>query len=116
MTYEIVGSPKIQAEYCDEYEAAMVIDLKREDGATGDVWVVAGVPGHLQGTAQAAGHTMGLASVRVFGDSPDMWCPESFRPLNEGESYSRIAADVVEACEGAALKAWREYRENRDEA
>jgi hypothetical protein len=110
MNYEVIGTPRIEREYCDEYEAAMVIDLKREDGETGDVWIVAGVPAHLQGTAQAAGHTRGLASVRVFGDSPDMWCPESFRPGDD--DYGQVAADVVAACEPAALKTWREYRDS----
>jgi hypothetical protein len=44
MTYEILGNPRIETEYSDQWETTMVIDLVREDGVAGDVWIVAGVP------------------------------------------------------------------------
>ncbi len=30
--YDVIGSPRVEADYCDEYETVMVIDLRREDG------------------------------------------------------------------------------------
>jgi hypothetical protein len=81
MTYKLIGTPRIEAEYSDRYETTMVVDLRREDGVTGDVWIVAGVPESDRGSSDAARTQEGYLTVRVFGDSPDHWCPESFRPL-----------------------------------
>jgi hypothetical protein len=103
MTYELIGEPRIGAQYSDEWETTMVADLRREDGETGNIWIVAGVPAYLQGTARAAGHTSGLERVRVFGDSPDMWCPDSF---DHEDSDA-----MLDAVEDAAL---RRHRERED--
>src|SRR5215831_17137193 len=50
-TYELIGTPRIESEYSDEYETVMVIDLRRSDGETGDVWICAGVPRSDRGTS-----------------------------------------------------------------
>lgn len=68
----------VEPEYSNEWETVMVADIRRDDGETGDIWIVAGVPDYLRGTAKAAGTSRNLMSVRVFGDSPDCWCPASF--------------------------------------
>ena len=91
----------------------MVIDLKREDGITGDVWIVAGVPDSQQDSSDAARTQSGYQEVWVFGDSIDCWCPESFRDVDEEEEgcWHNLAADIEEACRKVALKAHREtYR------
>jgi hypothetical protein len=113
MTYELIGNPRIETEYSDQYETVMVCDLKRDDGVTGDVWIVAGVPAQHVGSSNAAGHQYGFQSVRVFGDSPSMWCPESFRPIEEPDTYSYadVAEAVVEACRAAALATHNEARQ-----
>lgn len=77
-------------QYCDEWETVMVAELVREDGETGDVWIVAGVPPYQRGTAKAAGHEYGLRSVRVYGDSPDYWCPDSFDPADVDEMIAAV--------------------------
>lgn len=107
MAYELIGQPRIEPEYDDEWETVMVCDLRRDDGATGDVWIVAGVPDHMRGSSEAAGTQRGYERVRVFGDSPDMWCPESFRPGDDDAYYGDIVADVVAACEAPALAVHR---------
>jgi hypothetical protein len=109
MNYELIGAPRIEAEYSDEWETVMVCDLKREDGQTGDVWIVAGVPDYQRGSSEAARTQHGYETVRVFGDSPDHWCPESFRPA-DGE-YPEVAADIVTSIEDQALATHRERRE-----
>ena len=105
MTFEAIGDPRIETEYSDEYETVMVIDLQNESGDIGDVWVVAGVPDYLRGTARASGSQRGLMSVRVFGDGVDMWCPGVFRVADA--DYTTIANAVVAACEQSALKVHR---------
>jgi hypothetical protein len=80
MTYTVIGQPQVQAEYCtDEFESVMVFDLQREDGETGDVWIVAGVPAYQQGSSRASHTQSGYQTVRVFGNAADDWCPASFR-------------------------------------
>jgi hypothetical protein len=107
MTYQLIGRPRIEASYSDRYETVMVCDLRRSDGAIGDdVWIVAGVPESDRGSSDAAGTERGYLTVRVFGNSPDHWCPESFRP-DDAESYQEIAAGVVEAVRTAALATHR---------
>lgn len=105
MTYELIGSPYIENAYCDAWETTMVCDLRRSDGETGDVWIVAGVPDYLRGTSNAARTQYGYEQVRVFGDSPDHWCPASFCPM-DGD-YAEVIAGVVTACQSAALAAHR---------
>jgi hypothetical protein len=100
--YELIGTPRVEAEYSDEYETVMVCDLRRADGETGDVWIVSGVPDYQRGSSDAAGTQRGYQTVRVFGDSPDMWCPASF-DVDDAE-------DIIAACEVAALKAHNETR------
>jgi hypothetical protein len=102
--YEVIGTPHVETEYCTEYETVMVIDLKRGDGVTGDVWIVAGVPPYLQGTAAACGHQSGLQDVRVFGDSVDDWCPDSCREPDEDGSYQTVRDEIVEAVRKVALR------------
>jgi hypothetical protein len=103
-TYEVIGQPQIQQEYCtDEFQTVMVIDLKREDGETGDVWIIAGVPDHMQGSSQAARTQSGYQDVWVFGDSLDSWCPESFRAGAADDM--RVILDV---CRKSAIAAHKE--------
>jgi len=109
MTYEVIGTPRIEAEYSDEYETTMVVDLRREDGATGDVWIVAGVPDYQRGSSDAARTQSGYQRVRVFGDCPDHWCPKSFWPTDE--DYESLAEEVIAACEKTALQTHRQERE-----
>jgi hypothetical protein len=107
MTYELIGEPRIEPEYSDSYETVMVCDLRREDGVTGDVWIVAGVPRSDRGSSDAARTQEGYLTVRVFGDSPDHWCPESFRP-DEGEGdYREISDSILQAVRKAALAVHR---------
>lgn len=82
-------------QYCDEWETVMVAELVREDGETGDVWIVAGVPPYQRGTAKAAGHEYGLRSVRVYGDSPDYWCPDSFDPADVDEMIAAVEESAL---------------------
>ena len=97
MTYELIGTPRIEASYSDEWETTMVCDVRRDDGTTGDVWIVAGVPDYQRGSSEATGTQRGYTTVRVFGDSPDTWCPASL-------DYED-AEEIVAACEVAALAA-----------
>lgn len=110
MNFTIIAKPQIQEEYCDEFETVMTVDVRRGDGVVGsDVWIVAGVPDYQRGSARAAGHQAGFEAVRVFGDSPDYWCPESFR--GEDADYHAISSAIIEAVESAALAAHRERRD-----
>ena len=95
----------VEDQYCDQWETVMVAELVREEGETGDVWIVAGVPPYQRGIAKAAGHEHGLRSVRVYGDSPDCWCPESFDPADVDE--------MIAAVEEAALAKDEEVRRHR---
>jgi hypothetical protein len=94
MKYTIVGTPQVQAEYCDKYETTMVIDLKREDGVEGDVWIVAGVQDYWQGLSDAARTQEGYQGVRTFGDHPDMWCPHTF-DCEDAEDVLLSVVDVA---------------------
>lgn len=100
--YKLIGTPQVQVEYSDEFETVMVCDPQRSDGETGDVWIVAGVPDYNQGSSRAAGHQSGFEDVKVFGNSPDHWCPESFDPDD--------ADAIIEACRETALRTHRERR------
>lgn len=116
MKYEVVGAPRIESEYCDAWESVMVIDLQREDGETGDVWIVAGIPEYQRGTALAssgcesiaASAYPGMMTVSVFGDSVDTWCPDSFKVRDEDGYYQTVRDDVIAACERSALTAHRQ--------
>jgi hypothetical protein len=98
--YTLIGRPRVQPEYCDEWETVMVIDLRRDDGEEGDVWIVAGVPDYRRGSSAAAGTQDGYQTVRVFGNSPDTWCPDNF------DADDDLA--ILDACMAAALRAHRE--------
>lgn len=102
MTFTVIGTPRIESEYSDAWETTMVFDLQREDGETGDVWIIAGVPDYNRGSASASGSQYGYETVRVFGDSVDMWCPESFRIADEDGCYQSVRDAVIAACETAA--------------
>lgn len=91
-TFTVIGQPRIKREYSDEWETTMVIDVRRNDGVEGDVWIVAGVPDYLQGTAAACGSEQGLLDVRVFGDSPDCWCPASLDPADMDAILEAVSA------------------------
>ena len=54
MTYELIGTPRVEPGYSDEWETTMVCDVRRSDGKTGDVWLVAGVPDGWRGSSEAA--------------------------------------------------------------
>jgi hypothetical protein len=110
----VISTPRIESEYSDEYETTMVIDLVREDGAIGDVWIVAGVPDYLRGSSDAARTQAGYTSVRVFGDDVDMWCPESFRVADEDGHYQSVAEDVLAACAAVALGVHRQAMRDRE--
>ena len=112
LTYELIGTPRIEAEYSDDYETTMSCDLRRTDGVSGDVWIVAGVPDYLRGTADAARTQRGYETVRVFGGSPDHWCPESFRPADD--DYSDVRDGVIAACESTALRVHRDRRQTSE--
>ena len=103
--YEVIGTPHVEAEYSDEYETTMVFDLRRADGETGDVWIVAGVPDYMRGSSDAAHTQRGYERVRVFGDSPGHWCPESFRPADGDYDF---ADEIIAAVESMALETHRE--------
>jgi hypothetical protein len=103
LTYELFGSPEVQTEHCDEWETVMTCEIMRSDGVIGtNVWIVAGVPDYLRGAAQAAASNRGPESVRVHGDTPDGWCPESFRPVGRA-AYREIASRILAAVADAAL-------------
>ena len=101
MTYELLGKPFVESEYSDEWETVMVCNVRRSDGVEGDVWIVAGVRDYQRGSSTAAGTQAGYQGVRVFGDSPSHWCPDSLRP--EDGDYSSVADAIVEAVSEAAL-------------
>ena len=92
-------------QYSDKWETVMIAKLIREDGNTGDVWIVAGVPRQYHQTATIVRHEHGLRSVRVYGDSPDCWCPASFDPDD--------VDDIIAACREAALAKDEEMRQER---
>ena len=102
----------IEAEYSDRWETVITVDLPETDTypeITG-IWLVAGVPDYLRGTAQAAGSNRGLEQVRVYGDSPAMWCPDLLLNLFATDPcpLRAAAAAVISACEDAALTLHRE--------
>jgi hypothetical protein len=110
MKFELIGNPRIEDSY--QWETTMVCNVRRDDGETGDVWIVAGVPEYLRESSGAAGTQHGYQYVWVFGDPPDMWCPESLRPTadsmeNPVAPYDEIAEAIIVACKNAALAAHR---------
>lgn len=110
MTYELIGQPRIESEYSDEWETTMACDVRRDDGVTGDVWIVAGVPDYLRGSSEAAHTQRGYERVRVFGDSPEHWCPDVFVKPDwaDIDVIATVHDDVLAALESAALAAHRE--------
>lgn len=104
MTYELIGSPLIEPDYCDQWETTMVCDIQREDGITGEVWIVAGVPDYQRGTSEAARTQRGYETVRVFGNSPDHWCSNSLIT----EDLEEVIAGVLLAVSTGALATHRE--------
>lgn len=102
--FTLLRSPRIEPEYSDQWETTMVCDVRRSDGTEGDVWIVAGVPDYQRGSSEAARTQRGYETVRVFGDSADMWCPRSLMT----EDMEGVIDGVVSAVETAALSAHRE--------
>ena len=96
--YEVLKITR-EREYCDEWETVVSVDLRREDGVEGNVWLVAGVPPCDRGSSRAAGHQEGFVSCRIpdFG-SWDAWC--SFDRPNEDSDYTpeEMISDIIEAC------------------
>lgn len=101
--YTVLGTPRVEAEYSDDYETVMVIDIRRDDGETGDVWIVAGVRDYNRASSDAARTQYGYQSVRVFGDSIDTWCAASLQEADEDGGYSTLAEEIVSACVPSAL-------------
>lgn len=102
--FTLLGSPRIEPEYSDQWETTMVCDVRRSDGTEGDVWIVAGVPDYQRGSSAAARTQRGYETVRMFGDSADTWCPRSLM----AEDMDTVISGVIEAVEPAALNAHRE--------
>jgi hypothetical protein len=99
-TYEVIGTPEVQKEYCDEWQTTMVFRLRRDDGKEDTIWVTAGVPDWQRGSSQAAGHRMGFESVNVFGGSIDEWCGrELYADItdDEGDFHSLRMRDEIMA-------------------
>lgn len=97
-SFEVVSA---RVEELDAFSATVVCllcDAETGEGL-GEVWLVAGVRPHMEGTANAAASWRELESVWAYGDSLDCWCPDGLFAQHE---------DVLEACYGPALAAWRE--------
>lgn len=112
-----ISAMAIEPAYCDEWETVITVDIAETDNHPEicDVWIVAGVPDYLRGTAQAAAPNAGLESVWVFGDSPDMWCPDALRDLFGGD-YGLAAGAIETACQDAAVELHRDrMREQENE-
>lgn len=102
-TYTVLGS-HVELDYCDDWEATVVVELERdEDGVSGEIWVVAGVEQSNISTAQAARTTRGLETAWLYGDSPSCWCPDQFLR----DHYDAL----LTAATPAALAGWREWQE-----
>jgi len=101
--YELIGYPRVESDYSDEWESCVVCVVRRHDGVIGDVWLVAGVPAHLQGSSAAARTQRGYRRVRTFGNHPSMWCPSCFD--------AEHAEEIMAACSTAALAAHADFRE-----
>lgn len=99
MSYTVLQT-RIHHDCAGWWSGAVVVDLKRNDGVEGAVWVEAGVPPSRTGTAQAVGVT-GLQTAWLFGDSRDAWCPESFIKDDPDEILA-VAGPV-------ALQAWNDF-------
>lgn len=100
-----VADPRQMADnvndYPDEWQGVVIVTLRRDDGVTADVYVIAGVRESNIGSAQASGSARGFEDVWLFGDSPAMWCPAEF---DYHDSRQMLAAS-----HDAALAAWRAY-------
>lgn len=88
-------------DYPSEWSGAVIVTLRRGDGIEADIYIEAGVPDYLVGTAQASRSSYGLEQVWLFGDSRDMWCPKEFR-ANDHHA-------MLDAAHDAALRAWGNY-------
>lgn len=108
MTFEIVSKPHVEAEYCDQWETTMIITLEREDGVSGDVWIVAGVPDYQRGSSEASGHQWGFEDAWVFGDHIDMWCSEPLKISDADGTYSDLHEAVLGAVRKVAIATHRQ--------
>lgn len=89
MSYELISiSPEY--DYSDTWETVFVCSLRRQDGIEGDCWIVAGVPRQHQDSARAAVSVRAFEGVRVFGDSPDAWCPDCFDSSDSDEILAAV--------------------------
>lgn len=101
-----------ETEYCDEWQTCVSMDLERiSDSATGNVWLLAGVPPYLQGTSRKEGYQEGFVYVIVpdFG-SWDAWC--SFERPEDEDECGIMVHEILSSCEDAALREhWAAYYE-----
>ena len=109
MIYELQPqSIHVETEYSDVYETTITATISRSDGATGEIWIAAGVPPYLRGTSEAARTQTGYQDVWTPGQSLDDWCPEGF--------HEAILADrdeihaILDAVRKPALAAHNERR------
>lgn len=106
-SYEVLAA-HVEPDHVGEYSGAVVVDLRRDDGVEGDIWVAAGVPDHLVGTAKASGHTYRMKDVWAWGATHDDWCPSQF-------DYRDMTA-MLDAARKVALKTWTEFVQQRESA
>jgi len=104
--FELLGRPRVESGYSDEWETVMICDIRRDDGVIADVWIVAGVPTSKRGSSAAAGRQRGYCDVRMFGDSAGHWCSPCFDADD--------ADDIITACRTAALAAHLEATQARE--
>jgi len=106
MNYEVMNVTVQEHEvYPDEYRGAAVVELRRDDGVVGDVWVTVGVPAYLEDLADSQGVQDGYEKVSLYdGDSncASSWCPDTF-DANDCDK-------ILDACTDVALAAWRKFQ------
>jgi len=98
MNYEVISATVQEHEvYPDEYRGAAVVELRRDDGVVGDVWVT---------VAKSQGVQDGYQKVSLYGDPGDgasSWCPDTF-DANDCDK-------ILDSCTDVALAAWHKFRE-----
>lgn len=121
-TYEVIGEPRIEPEYSDKWQTAMVFELRRDDGKQDTIWICAGVPGYQRGSSVSAGHRYGFEDVEVFGGSLGEWCgPDLYADLTDQDGdidTGRIADEkyaMLQAVREAALASQVEIEESDDD-
>jgi len=101
MTTLRAGEAHVETEYhSDTWSAIVSVAVYDGDEYLGDVWVRAGVPDYLEGTARAAGHTAGMEGVQPYGGQRDHWCPDALQHLEPDVLLALVRP--------GALAAWKE--------